>query len=55
MLSPMVRWHIIPRLEDDPDLGQAPWRESEKTPASDNAKALAAGIAMRLETLLTDD
>jgi hypothetical protein len=44
----MVRWHIILRLEDDPDLGQAPWRDNEKTSAPDDAKALAAGIAVRL-------
>jgi hypothetical protein len=50
-----VRWHIIPRLEGDPDLGHAPWRENEKTPAADDAKTLAAGIAVRLETPLTDD
>lgn len=52
---PHVHWHIIPRRETDPDWGKAPWRENEQTLSPADAKALAARIAARLETLLTDD
>ncbi len=40
---------------DDPDWGYAPRRENDKTPAPDDAQALAAADAVRLETLSTDD
>lgn len=50
-----MHWHINPRFDDDPDCGEAPWRWNKKTPAPDDAKALAAVIAAGLEMLWTDD
>lgn len=52
---PHVHFHIIPRVTTDPDWGKAPWRENESTLSAGEAKALAASIAARLETLLLED